>query len=162
MEESSSSSKAGNVKRFYRFIGVTVATAFGTGFFPLGPGTVGSLVSAGIFLITPDHIRFTLLPGILLTAWAGCEAGRRFWGEDPSKVTVDELAGCWIACLAAPVHWGYMGIAAAFLLFRIFDIFKPWPVNVLDRMKSSLGILLDDVAAGFMAAAVLILADLLV
>lgn len=150
------------MKRFYRILGITVATTFGTGYFPLGPGTVGSLVSACLFLLTPDHLRLTLLPVILLVAWAGCEAGRRFWGEDPSKVTVDELAGCWIACLAAPAHWGYWGITAAFLLFRVFDIFKPWPVNVLDRMKNSLGILLDDVAAGIMAAAVLFLANLFV
>ncbi|MCK4807939.1 MAG: phosphatidylglycerophosphatase A, partial [Candidatus Aegiribacteria sp.] len=88
-------------------------------------------------------------------------AGRKKWGEDPSKVVIDEFVGCWISCLAVPSGWGIVGIAVAFVLFRIFDIFKPWPVSFFDRMKSAAGILLDDVAAGIMAALVILLGSVI-
>jgi len=145
--------------RFVRFSGGALATTLGTGFFPLGPGTVGSLVAAVVFYYSPVN-SFVLLPVVLFLGWIGCEAGRKLWGEDPSIVTIDEVAGTWIACLAAPSSWGIKGIAAAFVLFRIFDIVKPWPVNRLDEMKNGIGILLDDVAAGLMAAAVMFAAHL--
>jgi phosphatidylglycerophosphatase A len=143
-----------------RFTGGALASTMGTGFFPWGPGTVGSIIAAVIFYYSPvNHLLF--LPFVLLLGWIGCEAGRKLWGEDPSIVTIDEVAGTWIACLAAPAAWGVWGIAAALVLFRIFDIAKPWPVNKLDEMKNGIGILLDDVAAGLMAAAVLYLAYLM-
>jgi len=142
-----------------RFFTGAVAATLWTGYFPWGPGTVGSIVACALFLWCPPWLRLPLLPGILLVSWAGCSAGKSLWGKDPSRVTIDEVAGCWIACLAAPSHWGLWGIAAAFLLFRVFDIAKPWPVKALDLIDSGLGILLDDVAAGLMAAAVLLAAS---
>ena len=80
------------------------------------------------------------------------------WGKDPSRVVADEFAGCWIACMGAPEVWGISGFAAAFVLFRVFDIFKPWPVSLFDRMESAEGILLDDIAAGIISAVVLLAA----
>lgn len=150
------------MKKALSFLGGAVATTFGTGYFPFGPGTVGSLVSVVLFFLCPEHLRYPVLPGILLVAWAACEAGKNLWGDDPSRVTIDEVAGCWVACLASKDSWGLWGLLAAFLLFRVFDIAKPWPVNALDRMKSGLGILLDDLAAGMMAALVLIAAGLFI
>jgi len=82
----------------------------------------------------------------------GCKEGYRLWGDDPSRVNVDEFAGCWIACLAVPSSWGVPGIASALVIFRLFDILKPWPVSYFDRMKTPAGILLDDVAAGILSA----------
>ncbi len=137
------------------FAGAVAATLW-TGYFPWGPGTVGSIVSCVFFLWCPEWLRLPLLPGILLLSWAGCSAGKALWGKDPSRVTIDEVAGCWIACLAAPEQWGPWGTVAALVLFRVFDIAKPWPVRALDRIDSGLGILLDDVAAGLMAVAVLL------
>ncbi|MCK5034436.1 MAG: phosphatidylglycerophosphatase A [Candidatus Sabulitectum sp.] len=146
--------------RVIRFLGGALASTMGTGFFPWGPGTVGSIIAAVAFYYYPLN-PFTLLPAVLLLSWLGCEAGRKLWGEDPSIVTIDEVAGTWIACLAAPHGWGIWGILAALVLFRIFDIAKPWPVNKLDEMKNGIGILLDDVAAGLMAAGVLLIAYLI-
>ncbi len=143
-----------------RFLSGAFASTMGTGFFPWGPGTVGSIIAAAVFYYSPVD-PLVLLPPILLFGWLGCEAGRKLWGEDPSIVTIDEVAGTWIACLAAPQEWGIWGILAALVLFRIFDIAKPWPVNKLDEMKNGIGILLDDVAAGLMAAGVLLIAYLL-
>lgn len=138
-----------------RVFGGAVSATLWTGYFPLGPGTVGSVVACVLFYFCPVHLRLPLLPVVVLLAWAGCEAGRHLWGDDPARVTIDEVAGCWIACLAAPIEWGLWGLFAAFVLFRVFDIAKPWPVCVLDRIKSGMGILLDDIAAGLIAAAVL-------
>ncbi len=146
--------------KIVRFTGAAIASTLGTGFFPWGPGTVGSIVAAFAFYYYPFS-QLVLLPFVLLIGWLGCEAGRKLWGEDPSIVTIDEVAGTWIACLVAPAEWGVWGIFAALVLFRIFDIAKPWPVNKLDEMKNGIGILLDDVAAGLMAAGVLIVADLI-
>ena len=146
--------------KILRFLGGALASTLGTGFFPWGPGTVGSIIAAAAFYYSPFN-PYLLLPVILLLGWIGCEAGRKLWGEDPSIVTIDEVAGTWIACLAASPAWGIWGILAALILFRIFDIAKPWPVNKLDEMKNGIGILLDDVAAGLMAAGVLIVADLI-
>ncbi|MCD4700501.1 MAG: phosphatidylglycerophosphatase A [Candidatus Aegiribacteria sp.] len=144
-------------------VGTVVATVFGAGYIPIAPGTAGSLVSAGLFLVLQQTalINWVLCVCFLILGYWGCCAGRKKWGEDPSKIVVDEFAGCWIACLAVPSSWGTVGIAAAFILFRIFDIFKPWPVSVLDRMKSASGILLDDVAAGIMAALVILLGSVI-
>ena len=141
------------------FLGAALATTLGTGFFPWGPGTVGSIIAAAAFYFSPVN-PYLLLPLILLLGWIGCEVGRKLWGEDPSIVTIDEVAGTWIACLAATPAWGIKGILAALVLFRIFDIAKPWPVNKLDEMKNGIGILLDDIAAGLMAAALLLIASL--
>ncbi len=143
--------------------GTVVATVFGAGYIPIAPGTAGSLVSAGLFLALRQtmFINSVLCVCFLVLGYWGCSAGRHKWGEDPSKVVIDEFVGCWISCMAVPVGWGVIGIAAAFVLFRVFDIFKPWPVSVFDRMKSAAGILLDDVAAGIMAALVILLGSVI-
>lgn len=136
--------------------GTAVATVFGAGYSPVAPGTAGSLVAAGLYIILkPDgFLPWILLALFLLLGYWGSYAGRKRWGGDPKKVVIDEFAGCWISSLAVPSEWGATGVFAAFVLFRIFDIFKPWPVSFFDRMNSAAGILLDDVAAGIMAALV--------
>lgn len=151
------------MKKSVRFAGAAIATLFGAGYFPFAPGTIGSLISVGLFISIPGQGIFPLLilVPVLPVAYFGCSVGQRLWGEDPSYIVVDEFAGCWIACLAAPASWGIAGIAVAFVLFRIFDIAKPWPVSIFDRMKSPVGILLDDVAAGVLAAMLLYTGGLL-
>ncbi len=143
--------------------GTVISTVFGAGYFPIAPGTAGSLISAGLFhALRPTVVSTWILCfGFLVIGYWGCCAGRKKWGEDPQKVVIDEFVGCWIACMAVPADWGIVGIAAAFILFRIFDIFKPWPVSFFDRMKSAAGILLDDVAAGIMAAVVILLGSVI-
>jgi phosphatidylglycerophosphatase A len=142
------------LRRIWRVIAAGVATVMGAGYFPLAPGTAGSIVSTGLYYaLSPDLLLRSILAAFFLAAgYWGCIMGKRFWGSDPSRVVVDEFAGCWLACMAVPQEWGLIGLLAAFALFRIFDIFKPWPVRVFDRMDTPAGILLDDVAAGIMAA----------
>jgi len=145
------------VKSFSRIIGVAVATVLGTGYSPLAPGTMGSLVSAAVYILLSLRpggrtLALALFPLVTALGFAGSAYGYRKWGGDPSRVTVDEFAGCWLACMASPPSWGVAGPAAAFVLFRVFDILKPWPVSRFDRIEGTAGIMLDDLAAGAMAA----------
>ncbi|MCD4848591.1 MAG: phosphatidylglycerophosphatase A [Candidatus Aegiribacteria sp.] len=149
------------MKNLARYTGTAIATVFGAGYLPVAPGTAGSLISALLFFLIPSGNSFHLLVlAVILPVgyWSG-SIGQRLWGDDPSRVVIDEFAGCWIACLAVPVSWGIAGITVAFILFRLFDILKPWPVSVFDEMKSPAGILLDDVAAGVLSAVIIIIGN---
>ena len=154
MEEQVHTEETGSVKRVSDFAGEATATVLGAGYCPVAPGTAGSMVASVLFfvLVPSVPLAWGLCGLFLILGYWGCSWGRREWGKDPSRVVVDELAGCWIAMLALTDRGSLAGIAAAFVLFRLFDIFKPWPVSIFDRMDSAAGILLDDVAAGIMAA----------
>jgi phosphatidylglycerophosphatase A len=76
---------------------------------------------------------------------------------DPSECVVDELAGQWIACAFAPVS--PIGFALAFVLFRLFDIWKPWPIPYFERWHGGLGIMADDVVAALMGGIILVIAE---
>lgn len=151
------------MKKGIRFLGAAVATVLGAGYSPFAPGTVASLISASTFYLLMrsdvafDYLLLLSIPIILVAYW-GCIVGHRLWGKDPSRVTIDEFAGCWITCLFAPASWGIYGIAVAFTLFRLFDILKPWPVSKADEMVHPSGILLDDIAAGLIAGWCILLA----
>ena len=143
-----------------------VATWFGIGTLPKAPGTWGSLAALPLAWV----IQTTLdLPGLLLaTAIAfGCGlwATSRYLGEthevDPQPVVVDEVAGQWLTLLAAPPT--ILGYAAGFLLFRFFDIVKPWPIRMIERrIPGAAGVMLDDIMAGIYAVIVLLLIRLFV
>jgi phosphatidylglycerophosphatase A len=144
-----------------------IATVFGIGRVPLMPGTLASLAALPIgWWLAVIGGWVTLLAAAfwvtLLGIWA-CGRHEKFAGKkDPSECVIDEVAGQWIALL--PV--AFMGrlfdvlvLAATFLLFRVFDILKPWPIYKLQKYSGGLGIMLDDVAAG-LAAGVLVLAGI--
>jgi phosphatidylglycerophosphatase A len=138
--------------RFARWI----AAGFGTGFAPLAAGTVASavatLVGAGLLWTSP----WLLLVGALLATFGGWWAVRAAHVEgDPGWVVIDEFAGQWIALLGL-ARVTPLGLLAAFLLFRIFDITKLGPVGWADRQHSAVGVMLDDVIAGAAAALVLV------
>lgn len=131
-----------------------LATWFGCGYFPKGPGTVGSLaVVVLVWFGVPAGWAALLL--FFPAVWASGVVAREL-GEDPQIVVADEVVGQWIALAAVPVTIGT--VIAAFILFRLFDITKPWPVRPMERLEGGWGIMMDDVAAGFLAAFVLRLA----
>lgn len=130
-----------------------LSTCFGLGYFPFAPGTVVSLVALCCYFYIPvlQDIRFTVLAILLSTAlgvWSGGIMEKKH-GEDPSIVTIDELAGQWIALAAFPATplAGFL----AFLFFRFFDIAKPGPVDRVQRFPGGWGIMADDLLAGFLA-----------
>ena len=143
---------------------VWLASWGGCGFFPIAPGTVGSLGAVAVAWLLvkvagwPPLVLAAAAAALLAPAvWAAGEAGRFFESEDPQVVVIDEVLGQWIALAAAPARgWGWW--LAAFLLFRAFDIWKPPPARAAERLAGGWGIVADDLVAGAYAAVVLIAA----
>jgi phosphatidylglycerophosphatase A len=136
-----------------------IATLFGIGYARYAPGTVASIVSLPFaWLLAYSGGRFTLLFLAILVLAIGAWASEIYASQtgtfDPRECVVDELAGQWIACAFAPVS--LLGYALAFLLFRLFDIWKPWPIRHAERLHGGLGIMLDDVVAALMGGAILV------
>jgi phosphatidylglycerophosphatase A len=131
-----------------------IATWFGVGLSPLAPGTCGSLAALPIAWAIRTISGATGLAGGLVLVfsagiWAADAAAKASGAQDPAAVVVDEVAGQWLVLLLAP--FDPLAWAFGFLLFRLFDIWKPWPVRWADRhVKGGLGIMLDDIlAAGY-------------
>ncbi len=141
-----------------------IATWFGCGYVPVGPGTAGSLAAVGIAyaLVEGAHWRplhFLFLALLLLPAgiWAASSTARQIEKKDPGIVVVDEVLGQWIT-LAGATSLNWKSWVAGFFLFRLFDIWKPPPVRRLEALPSGVGIVADDVMAGVYGALVLFLA----
>lgn len=132
-----------------------IATGFGAGYWPWGPGTAGALVATlmwmGLSLLLP--VMWVLPVTVILVllfyvmgVWA-TNCLEPCWGEDPSRVVVDEMVGVWISLLAAPALSVPYALAA-FVLFRFFDIVKPFGVRHMESLKGGVGVMMDDVLAG--------------
>lgn len=131
-----------------------VASFGGVGLVPVAPGTVGSLaaLAPGVALLWASPL--ALAAGAAAATAAGLWAVRAARAEgDPGWVVIDEVAGQWIALLAlAAPSW--LGVLAAFLAFRVFDIGKPGPVGRAERLPGAWGVMADDLLAGALAALV--------
>jgi phosphatidylglycerophosphatase A len=137
----------------------TLATVFGLGFARVAPGTVASIAALPVAWFVADFgSRFWLLFLALLTtaigAWA-CELySRATLNPDPSECVIDEVAGQFLICAIAPVGW--FAYLLAFVLFRVLDITKLWPINAIEKnVPGGLGIMLDDSAAAIMGGIVI-------
>ena len=139
-----------------------VATFFGIGRLRPGPGTWASLAAVLIWLamsrVTPPEWQTLVLALMAAIATvigipAATATAKASGVKDPQFVVIDEVAGQWITLLFAPVAW--KTLLAGFILFRGFDIVKPPPVRQLEKLPWGAGIVLDDVAAGFYALAVM-------
>ena len=159
------------------YFALAIATC-GVGYFPIAPGTVGSLVGAGLYVslwswiygvfelralrrglnflnVFTPQIAFmfvVILVVTMLGIWAASRTERVLQKKDPSIVVIDEVAGQMIALLSWPFlsHSGWT-VLTAVVLFRVFDIWKPYPIRRLERLESGLGIMADDVLAGVYA-----------
>ncbi|UXI67757.1 phosphatidylglycerophosphatase A family protein [Tahibacter amnicola] len=134
-----------------------LASGFGAGLSPLAPGTVGSAVALLPYLwmrTLPLPLYLAIVVAVFLAGVAASAVVvRRLRVEDPGFVVVDEFVGQWLALALAPAGWPWM--LAGFLLFRLFDVWKPWPVSWADRhVHGGLGVMLDDALAGVMAGIV--------
>ncbi len=139
-----------------------IATWFYCGYFPKGPGTAGSI---GALLVawpaaaytswSPHVIAALAIVGLAPAIWAAGRMARDTGSKDPQVVVVDEVIGQWIALAAVPYLEDWECWLAAFVLFRLFDIWKPWPIRALEKIPGGAGIVLDDVGAGIYAALVL-------
>jgi phosphatidylglycerophosphatase A len=159
------------------YLALTLATC-GVGYFPLAPGTLGSLVGVALYLtiwsgvdklltsralarsLTTVYV-FTPLMALMLLViflvtmigiWAASRSEKLQQKKDPSIVVIDEVAGQMIALLSGP-FWlqTWWSVLSAFILFRLFDIWKPYPIRRLEGLESGLGIMADDLVAGVYA-----------
>jgi phosphatidylglycerophosphatase A len=139
-----------------------IGTFFGAGLLKPGPGTYGSAAALVLWItaaqaLHPAHLPlYTTIAAILVTVIgipAATIVARESGREDPGHVVIDEVAGQLIALIFCPTDWAHAILA--FLLFRLFDIVKPPPIRQLERLPAGTGIMLDDVAAGLFALAVL-------
>ncbi|HYE16415.1 MAG TPA: phosphatidylglycerophosphatase A [Pyrinomonadaceae bacterium] len=158
------------------YAALAVATC-GVGFMPLAPGTWGSAVGVGVYLLVRwsstavfswaeargvslpplEAFRTTFELALIITVtlagtWAATHCEKLSGRKDPGLVVVDEVAGQLITFLFVPWDAGLWAIVAGFLAFRLFDIWKPYPINRLEALESGLGVMADDVLAGAYAA----------
>jgi phosphatidylglycerophosphatase A len=134
-----------------------LSTWFGCGLSPVAPGTVGSAAAIAIAYFLPLPPYAFALMALAITPigiWAADQTAREVGKEDPGLVVIDEVAGQWLT-LAGASTLNWKSLLAAFLLFRLFDIWKPFPVNRLEALPGGLGIMADDLAAGVYAALVI-------
>lgn len=126
-----------------------IGSGFYSGFVPFAPGTMGSLVALGIYLIPGFETPIIHLGLILIaTVWGISISDKfdKFYGKDPKQCVIDEFAGTWISLFLVPKE--FVLILTAFIIWRILDITKPWPANRLENLKGGLGIMMDDIASG--------------
>lgn len=139
---------------------VLLATWFGTGLLPVMPGTWGSLAAlpcAWAIRTLWGPAGLVIATGIIFAAgwWAAAKVAKASGVEDPPAVVIDEIAGQWATLLPAPLD--PLPYTLAFCLFRVFDVWKPWPVRWADRhVRGGLGIMLDDMLAAVYAALALL------
>ncbi len=135
-----------------------LAFGFGSGLAPRAPGTAGTLVGVLFHWLlqpVPPAVYAGVLFAVIAIGVPVCgTAARRMGVHDHAGIVWDEIAGYLLTMLLAPPGWP--SILAGFVLFRLFDILKPWPIGWLDRnVRGGLGIMLDDLAAGVLAGAAL-------
>jgi phosphatidylglycerophosphatase A len=159
------------------YLALAIATV-GVGYFPIAPGTLGALVGVGLYLMiwgwlyqileanalrghlnllyvfTPQMAAMLVVISLVTVAgtWAATRAEKVMQRKDPSAVVIDEVAGQMIALLSGP-FWlpTWWSVLTAFILFRLFDIWKPYPIRRFEALESGLGIMADDLLAGIYA-----------
>lgn len=145
-------------------LAVLAVTGFGSGLLRPAPGTWGSLLALALWwwLLAeapwPAQLAVAAITFVAGTWLTGVVARRYGVGDDP-RIVIDEFAGLWVALLGAPSTWA--GALAGFVLFRLFDVLKPWPIRWVERrVPGAFGVMADDVVAGIAALIVLQLAFL--
>ena len=150
---------AGTRRRLIRHPRGWIAAGFGVGFSPFAPGTLASLAAIlpwwlWMHALPAGDYTAVLILSFAIGVWASRWAIRESRVDDPSLVVWDEFVGMWLALWMLPREWPW--VLAAFAVFRLFDIWKPWPVRWADRtLKGGFGTMVDDAFAGLMTFAVM-------
>jgi len=140
-------------------LALAIATSLGVGYMPIAPGTVGSAVGLILWAILPAGTLVQIVTILALFAagsWAATVAETHFHRTDPGQVVIDEVMGMLITLALVPVGW--WGAGVGFLLFRLFDVLKPYPARQFERFPGGIGIMADDAMAGVYANVALRLA----
>lgn len=137
---------------------VLIAVGFGSGLAPKAPGTAGTLIAIPLFLLMQPLplISYLLITTCLFIAgiWICTYTAEKLGVHDHPSIVIDEVVGYLITMIAAPEGWLF--IVVGFVLFRLLDAIKPWPISWFDRnINGGLGIMVDDVVAGIIALAII-------
>lgn len=147
-------------------VAILIATGLGSGYSPLAPGTAGSALSVGLWLALQRWFPFSLtipahlglILGLTLVGiWASTRSESWFQEVDPHQTVIDEVIGqqiTYLGLLAPVIPW--KSLILGFFLFRLFDIWKPYPIRKIQDLHGGAGIVLDDVGAGIYAFLVLL------
>ena len=132
-------------------LALVVSTVFYCGYAPVAPGTAGSIMGLAVFaLLRRSGSAGTELAAIALLfgvgVWAATSTERHFGRHDPGEIVIDEVVGMLVTLALVPVNG--LGVLAGFLLFRLFDVVKPYPARSLERLPNGWGVMADDVMAG--------------
>jgi phosphatidylglycerophosphatase A len=135
-------------------LAVLLATVAYCGYFPVAPGPIGSAAGLVVYLLVwwtqSRGVEVALIVGVYAVGtWAATHAERYFGGIDPGPVVIDEVLGQLITFAFIPIGW--RAALAGFVLFRIYDVIKPYPANRLEKLHGGLGVMSDDAAAGVYA-----------
>ncbi len=133
-------------------VGLTFATVCGVGYAPVAPGTFGSAAGLLVWWLLPATATAQLVAIVaifIVGSWSGNIAERHFGRTDPGQVVVDEVMGMLITLFLNPVGW--IGAFAGFLIFRVFDVIKPYPANKLEQLHGGIGVMADDGMAAIYA-----------
>jgi phosphatidylglycerophosphatase A len=135
-------------------LAVFVATVAYCGYFPIAPGTVGSAAGLVVYLLVwwaqSPVVEVGLIVALFAAGvWAGTTAERYFGGIDPGPIVIDEVVGMLMTLAFIPVGWS--GAIAGFVLFRIYDVIKPYPAGRFERLHGGLGVMADDAMAAVYA-----------
>ena len=125
-------------------------SGFYTGYLPVASGTFGSLAALLLYLIPGFENLYIIIPVTVIFFIYGIFAGSKFekvYGKDPAECTIDEMAGMWISLIYLPKTLAISAIT--FFLWRLLDIFKPYPARKLEKIDGGLGIMIDDVVSAF-------------
>lgn len=131
-----------------------IATFFEIGKFPKAPGTVATLATIPLFMMMSLLPELTYMTLVIVIVIVGLFAAQAYEADilqhDSKEIVIDEVAGFLITMTLVPCNW--KTILAGFILFRLFDIFKPWPISYLDEnVKGGAGVMVDDIAAGIIS-----------
>jgi phosphatidylglycerophosphatase A len=132
--------------------GLAFATVCGVGYAPVAPGTFGSAAGLLVWWLLPASATAQLVAIVaifIVGSWSGNIAERHFGRTDPGQVVVDEVMGMLITLFLNPVGW--IGAFAGFLIFRVFDVIKPYPANKLEQLHGGIGVMADDGMAAIYA-----------
>jgi len=139
---------------FYRKTVLLLSSWFGSGLMPIAPGTFGTLAAVPPAIIiyyfgtVPSVISLIVI--IPLAVWTSNVTQKLLGKDDPSEIVIDEVAGFFVTVFLLPFSW--LSFTLGFLLFRVFDILKPFPIGIIDKkIKGGTGIVLDDIVAGIYA-----------
>jgi phosphatidylglycerophosphatase A len=146
------------VKGVVRSVAWAIATWFGCGLVPIAPGTVGTLGAIPVYWLAarggPAVVAGVAVLVTLAGVWAASVVSRELGKKDPQLVVVDEVGGMLVTMIPAGA-FSWPAVAVGFVLFRLLDITKPWPIRTLEKLPGGWGIVLDDIAAGALGAAAL-------